>query len=156
MKKLFYHKLQRLWNIKFSITNISLDIGRTITQLLSKRKDNIDKSMECSETTLSLCLAFSKAFDTIDFIILIQKIHGLYFSKTFLRLICIIYEIKPILYKLIPTILLFFIEILVRVNFGISAFLSLCSRYERLLTKPYLSTICRWFYYLPTLQSQRF
>lgn len=95
MKKLFYHKLQRLWNIKFSITNISLDIGRTITQLLSKRKDNIDKSMECSETTLSLCLAFSKAFDTIDFNILIQKYTDYTFLKHFYALFVLFMKSNP-------------------------------------------------------------
>ena len=56
-------------------------------------KDDIDKAMECSEATLSLCLGFSKAFGTIHFNVRMQKIHKLHFCKTFLPLFLLF--IKP-------------------------------------------------------------
>ena len=39
--------------------------------LLFKMKDGIDKAMKCGENKLSVFVDFSKAFDTIDFNILI-------------------------------------------------------------------------------------
>ena len=43
--------------------------------------------MNSGEVTLAVFVDFSKAFDTIDFNILIQKLHSLHFSKIFLYLI---------------------------------------------------------------------
>ena len=45
----------------------------------------IDKQWS-GEVTLTVFVDFLKAFDTIDFNILIQKLHKLHFSKTFLYL----------------------------------------------------------------------
>ena len=44
-------------------------------------KDDINKAMKCSKATLSLWLGFSKPFGTVNFHILIQKIHKLHFFK---------------------------------------------------------------------------
>ena len=49
-------------------------------------KDNIDKAMKSGEITLSVFVDFSKAFNTIDLNILIQKLHNLPLSETFLYL----------------------------------------------------------------------
>ena len=71
------------------------------------------------------------------------------FPKHCYTFFCIMYQIEPILCKMFPAIFLFCIQILVyyvwRSVLGPDV-LSLSSRWERLLTKLYLSTIRRWFY----------
>ena len=52
--------------------------------LLVKLRDDIKKAMKTSEITLAVFTDYSKAFDTIDFSVLIKKMHTLNFSKRFL------------------------------------------------------------------------
>jgi len=47
-----------------------------------KIKDDIIKAMDQGEITLSVMADFSKAFDTVDFEILLKKLHKLKFSKS--------------------------------------------------------------------------
>ena len=54
--------------------NISLDIGRII-------QHDIDKALKCDEITLSVFADFSKAFDTINFNILTQKVSRTHFVQ---------------------------------------------------------------------------
>ena len=64
---------------------------------------------------------FSKAFDTIDFNILIHKLHSLHFSKNILYLI-LNYQTEAVLCKQIHVVQTFYIHNLVyhRVNFRTS------------------------------------
>ena len=55
----------------------------TVTCLL-KLRDDILKSMKKGEVTISVFADYSKAFDTIDYEILIKKLHKLNMSKEFL------------------------------------------------------------------------
>ena len=59
--------------------------GHSTTTTLLKRKDDIAKAMKRGEMTLAIFTDYSKAFDTVDFEILINKLHKLNFSKTFLH-----------------------------------------------------------------------
>ena len=51
---------------------------------LLKLHNDIKKAMKSSEVTIAIFTDYSKAFDTIDFSILIKKMHTLNFSKCFL------------------------------------------------------------------------
>ena len=57
----------------------------TITTCM-KIKSDIIKAMDSGEVTLSVMADFSKAFDTVDFEIMIEKLHKLNFSKSALLL----------------------------------------------------------------------
>ena len=72
-KKLIYHHYQSGYR-----KNHSTAI------LLVKLQDDIKNAMKASEITLAVFTDYSKAFDTIDFSILIKKMHTLNFSKRFL------------------------------------------------------------------------
>ena len=52
--------------------------------LLAKLRDDIKEAMKASEITLSVFPDYLKAFDTIDFSVLIKNMHPLNFSKCFL------------------------------------------------------------------------
>ena len=52
--------------------------------LLVKLRDGSKEAMKGSEITLAVFTDYSKAFDTIDFSVLIRKMHTLNFSKRFL------------------------------------------------------------------------
>ena len=52
-----------------------------------KIKDDITKAMDRGEVTLAVMADFSKAFDTVDFRTLIEKLHKLNFSKKSLRIL---------------------------------------------------------------------
>ena len=54
------------------------------TATLLKLHDEIKKAMKSSEVTIAIFTDYSKAFDTIDFSILLKKMHTLNFSKHFL------------------------------------------------------------------------
>ena len=60
--------------------------------------------MESSEVTIAIFTDYSKAFDTIDFSILIKKMHTLNFSKRFLNWI---FKTDEVSYKLIQAFLIF-------------------------------------------------
>ena len=51
--------------------------------LLLKLHDDIKKAMKCSEVTIVIFTDYSKAFDAIDFSILMKKMQTLNFSKSF-------------------------------------------------------------------------
>ena len=51
--------------------------------LLLKLHDDIKKAMKSSEVTIVIFNGYSKAFDTINFSILLKKMHTLNFSKHF-------------------------------------------------------------------------
>ena len=58
--------------------------NHSTTTLLLKLHDDIKKAMKSSEVTIAIFTDYSKAFDTIDFSILLKKMHTLNFSKHFL------------------------------------------------------------------------
>ena len=73
-KKLIYHHYQSGYR-KNHLT----------ATLLAKLQDDIKEAMKASEITLEVVfIDYSKAFDTIDFSVLIRKMHTLNFSKRFL------------------------------------------------------------------------
>lgn len=64
--------------------------NNSTTTLLLKMKDAEDdknKAMKCGKITLAVFVDISKPFDTIDFNILVWKLHKLYFSEKFLYLV---------------------------------------------------------------------
>ena len=74
--------------VKFSLyeeTQSGFWKGHSTTTTLLKVKDDIAKAMKRGEITLAIFADYSKAFDTVDFEILINKLHKLNFSKTFLH-----------------------------------------------------------------------
>ena len=52
--------------------------------ILSKLHDDIKMAMKQSDLTMAVFTDYSKAFDTIDFFIFMQKMHSLNFSTDFL------------------------------------------------------------------------
>ena len=72
-KKLIYHHYQSRYRKNHSTTI-----------LLAKLRDDIKEAMKASEITLAVFTRYSKAFDNIDFSVLIKKMHTLNFSKRFL------------------------------------------------------------------------
>ena len=72
-KKLIYHHYQSSYRKNHSTAT-----------LLAKLRDDIKKAMKASEITLAVFKDYSKAFDTIDFSVLIKKMRTLNFSKSFL------------------------------------------------------------------------
>ena len=53
--------------------------------MLSKLYNDIKMAMQQSELTIAAFTNYSKAFETIDFFTLIQKMHSLNFSTDFLH-----------------------------------------------------------------------
>ena len=72
-KKLIYHHYQSGYRKNHSTAT-----------LLAKLRDDIKEAMKASEITLAVSTDYSKAFDTIDFSVLIWKMYTLNFSKRFL------------------------------------------------------------------------
>ena len=72
--------------------------------LLLKLHDDIKKAMKSSEVTIAIFTDYSKAFDNIDFSILIKKMHTLNFSKRFLYWS---FKTDEVSYKLIQVFLIF-------------------------------------------------
>ena len=70
-KELIYHHYQSGCRKNYSAAT-----------LLAKLRDDIKKAMKASEIT-AVFTGYSKAFDTIDFSVLIKKMHTLNFSKRF-------------------------------------------------------------------------
>ena len=66
-------------------------------------KDDINKRMKYGEIALSVFVDFSKAFNTVDFNILIQKVLKLHFCKTFSHLL----DYLSIIYLVCVQILLY-------------------------------------------------
>ena len=61
--------------------------GHSTTTLLSKFRDDIKRAMKTSEVTLGTLLYYSKAFNTIDHLTLLEKLHKLNFSVQGIKLI---------------------------------------------------------------------
>ena len=61
--------------------------GYFTSTLLLKLRDDIKRAMNTSEVTLGILLGFSKAFDTIDHLTLLQKLSKMNFSVEALKLI---------------------------------------------------------------------
>ena len=81
--RIIYHQYQSGYHKKHS----------TLTVLIKMRND-INRAMKGSEITISVFAYYSKAFDTIDFDILIRKLHALNVSTTFLYWLLDLYERK--------------------------------------------------------------
>ena len=58
--------------------------NHSTAKLLAKLRDDIKEAMKASEIALAVFTDYSKAFDTIDFSVLIKKMHTLNFSRRFL------------------------------------------------------------------------
>ena len=76
IKTRLYHRYQSVYRKNHS----------TLTILIKLRND-IERAMKSGEVTLAVFVDFSEAYDTIDFHVLIHKMHLLHFSKNFLYLI---------------------------------------------------------------------
>ena len=76
-------------------------------------EDDKNKAMKCREITLAVFVDISKPFDTINFNILVWKLHKLYFSKTFLYLVLGYLSNQTDFIQIVPAILLFCIQILI-------------------------------------------
>ena len=61
--------------------------GHSTNTLLLKLRDDIKRAMNTSEVTIAVLLDFSKAFDTIDHLTLLRKLHNMNFSVHSLKLI---------------------------------------------------------------------
>ena len=57
--------------------------GHSTAAVLLKLKDDILKAMKKGEITLAVFTDYSKAFDTVDFQVLLNKLHRLGFPKKF-------------------------------------------------------------------------
>ena len=72
-KKLIYHHYQSVYCKNHATAT-----------LLAKLRDGIKKAMKTREIILAVLTDYSKVFDSIDFSVLIKKMHTLSFSKFFL------------------------------------------------------------------------
>jgi len=61
--------------------------GHSTTTILLRLKDDILQAMKKGEITLAILADFSKAFDTVDYKILLEELHRLGFSKKLLFLL---------------------------------------------------------------------
>ena len=71
----------------YQITQSGYRKGHSAITLLQKLRDDIQKSFNKSEITMAIIADFSKAFDTVDFGTLIDKLLKLNFGNRFIRLI---------------------------------------------------------------------
>ena len=75
------HQLCHFLEVKahYNQTQSGFRKGHSTTTLLLKFRDDIKRAMNTSEVTLGILLYFSKAFDTIDHLTLLEKLHKLIF-----------------------------------------------------------------------------
>ena len=59
--------------------------GHSATTVLLRIRDDVIKAMKRGEVTMMVCADYSKAFDTVQFKAVLMKMHGMGFSKKFLR-----------------------------------------------------------------------
>ena len=71
----------------YNLTQSGLCKGYSTSTLLLKLRDDIKRAMNTSEATLGILLDFSKAFDTIKYLTLLQKLYKMNFSVETLKLI---------------------------------------------------------------------
>ena len=88
-ERVIMHKLCHFLevNARYNQTKSRFRKGHSTTTLLLKFRDNIKHAKNTSEVTLGILLDYSKAFDTIDHVTLLEKFHKLNFSKQALKLI---------------------------------------------------------------------
>ena len=75
---------QNLYNINQS----GFRKGHSTNTLLLKLRDDIRTAMNRSEVILSILIDYSKAFDTIDHRILLEKLQNMNFAKNTIKIIC--------------------------------------------------------------------
>ena len=71
----------------YNLTQSGFRKGHSTSTLLLKLRDDIIRAMNTNEVTLGILLDFSKAFDTIDHLTLLQKLYKMNFSVEALKLI---------------------------------------------------------------------
>jgi hypothetical protein len=59
--------------------------GYSTTTVLLRIRDDVIKAMKRGDVTMMVCADYYKAFDTVQFKAVLMKIHGMGFSKKFLR-----------------------------------------------------------------------
>ena len=84
--------LTQLWNYievkaSYNLTQSGFRKGHSTGIILLKLRDDIIRATNTSEVTLGILLHFSKAFDTIDHLTLLQKLYKMNFSVEALKLI---------------------------------------------------------------------
>ena len=85
---LFITKLLSFWKITISLITIFLDLGKarhSTTSVLLSIRDDILKTMNRSECTLLVLADSSKAFDTVKYRSVLEKMNVLGFSKSYLK-----------------------------------------------------------------------
>ena len=70
-----------------NINHSSFRKGHSTNTLLLKLRDDIRTAMNRSEVTLSILIHYSKAFDTIDHRILLEKLQNMNFAKNAIKII---------------------------------------------------------------------
>ena len=83
------HQLCLLLEVKahYNQTQSGFRKGHSTTTLLLKLRDDIKRAINTSEVTLGILPDYSKTFNTIDHLRLLEKLHKLIFSKQALNLI---------------------------------------------------------------------
>ena len=71
----------------YNLTQSGFRKGHSTSTLLLKLRDDIIRAMNTNKVTLGILLDFSKAFDTIDHLTLLQKLYEMNFSVEALKLI---------------------------------------------------------------------
>ena len=71
----------------YNLTQYSFRKGHSTSTLLLKHRDDIIRAVNTSEVTLGILLDFSKAFDTIEHLTLLQKLYKMNFSVEAIKLI---------------------------------------------------------------------
>ena len=115
--------------------------------ILIKLRDDIERALKSGEFTLALFVDFSKAFDTIDFNILIHKLHSLHFSKNLVSHFKFFIKQKPFCKNRFTPFQSFIFRIwwTTRVDFKTSIVYCMRQWYEELCSQMYLLPVCRRF-----------
>ena len=74
-------------NHLYNTTQSGFRKGHSTSTLLLKLRDDIRKAMKKSEITLTILIDFSKAFDTIDHRVLLNKLYKLNFSHDSIKIL---------------------------------------------------------------------
>ena len=71
----------------YNINQSGFRKGHSTNTLLLKLRDDIRTAMNRSEVTISILIGYSKAFDTIDHRILLEKLQNMNFEKNAFKII---------------------------------------------------------------------